>query len=66
MTVGPVIMSPCMNVCIMNEATGYCQGCYRTLGEIADWGRFSAAEKESIIEQLDRRRHADPTTLRNN
>jgi len=64
MSAEPVIMSPCMNVCIMNEETGYCQGCYRTLDEIADWGRFSAREKRAVVQTLDRRRQADqPSTI---
>ena len=29
------VPSPCISVCRMDEATGLCQGCWRTLGEIA-------------------------------
>ncbi|MDH5338586.1 MAG: DUF1289 domain-containing protein, partial [Rubrivivax sp.] len=34
---GPV-PSPCINVCQMDEATGWCRGCLRTIDEIALWG----------------------------
>ena len=34
--------SPCINVCRMDERTGWCEGCQRTLTEIA-------AEKNSTI-----------------
>ena len=27
------------SVCRMNPATGYCEGCFRTIPEITDWGR---------------------------
>lgn len=29
--------SPCINVCAMDTDTGWCLGCGRTLGEIAEW-----------------------------
>lgn len=61
----PVIMSPCMNVCIMNGETGHCQGCYRTLDEIANWGQFSAAERQAVYQALDKRRQADRRAVTN-
>jgi predicted Fe-S protein YdhL (DUF1289 family) len=63
MSAEPVIMSPCMNVCIMNEETGYCQGCYRTLDEIADWGRFSARQKSAVVKALKIRRRTDQPAI---
>jgi hypothetical protein len=47
--------SPCIQVCVLN-ASGYCQGCYRTIDEIAGWGRMSAAEQRLVLERLDARR----------
>ncbi|MEO8419289.1 MAG: DUF1289 domain-containing protein, partial [Methylophilaceae bacterium] len=32
------IQSPCVGVCTMSESTGFCQGCYRTIEEIRQWG----------------------------
>jgi predicted Fe-S protein YdhL (DUF1289 family) len=35
--ISPGVASPCINVCRMDEATGWCEGCHRTLDEIAFW-----------------------------
>lgn len=39
------VPSPCISVCQMDEQTGLCRGCYRTLDEIADWGRLTDDER---------------------
>lgn len=44
---GPV-PSPCISVCRMDEATGWCEGCLRTLDEVAAWGRGSEDWKRSV------------------
>jgi predicted Fe-S protein YdhL (DUF1289 family) len=48
---GPV--SPCINVCVLDDRN-VCQGCRRTIDEIAGWGRMSAAEQWVVIERLER------------
>ena len=40
----------------MNEATGLCRGCYRTLDEIARWGTMSDAEHAAVLAALPARR----------
>ena len=50
-----MIESPCNKVCVMNEQTGLCRGCYRTLDEIACWGAMSDEEKEEVIGKLAER-----------
>ena len=50
-----MIESPCNKVCVMNEQTGFCRGCYRTLDEIACWGMMSDEEKEEVIGKLAER-----------
>lgn len=50
-----MIASPCNKVCVMNEATGLCRGCYRTLDEIARWGEMNDAERREVIEKLAER-----------
>jgi len=50
-----LIASPCNKVCVMNEATGLCRGCYRTLDEIARWGTMSEEERKEVNEKLARR-----------
>ena len=51
-----MIASPCNKVCVMNEATGLCRGCYRTLDEIARWGTMSDAERSAVVAELPARR----------
>lgn len=48
--------SPCINVCRMDARTGWCEGCWRTIDEIAAWSRLSPAEREPIWAQLASRR----------
>jgi uncharacterized protein len=45
----PVVESPCINVCQMNEATGFCHGCYRTIEEIQDWWDLNFEQKSDVI-----------------
>jgi predicted Fe-S protein YdhL (DUF1289 family) len=39
----------------LSELTGWCLGCKRTLGEIADWPMLSPKEKRSILTRIERR-----------
>jgi predicted Fe-S protein YdhL (DUF1289 family) len=50
--------SPCINVCRMDAATGWCEGCQRTLAEIAAWSGLSDADKRAVWQELPRRREA--------
>ena len=52
--------SPCVRVCVIDQATGYCCGCYRTLDEIAFWTRYTSDERTRILARLDARRAAAP------
>jgi predicted Fe-S protein YdhL (DUF1289 family) len=47
--------SPCNSVCRMDAATGWCEGCFRTLDEIAAWGRMPDAQKRAVWRQLGQR-----------
>ena len=57
-----MIASPCTKVCLMNEATGLCRGCYRTLDEIARWGTMSDDERAKVIDELAARQAEAPVT----
>jgi uncharacterized protein len=48
---GPV-PSPCISVCRMDAATGLCEGCLRTLDEIAEWGMASDDAKRALWQTL--------------
>ncbi len=50
--------SPCISVCLMNDATGLCEGCLRTLAEIAAWGSMSDDGKRTVLAEIDSRRDA--------
>ncbi|MBR2515551.1 MAG: DUF1289 domain-containing protein [Halomonas sp.] len=59
-------LSPCIQVCkIKSVASRYqglsqelCQGCGRTLDEIACWGAMTEAEKAPVWERLEREGYA--------
>lgn len=46
------IATPCVKVCAVDGATGYCLGCRRTLPEIAGWARLSDEERAAIMAAL--------------
>ncbi|HKX78646.1 MAG TPA: DUF1289 domain-containing protein [Novosphingobium sp.] len=48
--------SPCNQVCRIDDATGWCTGCRRTLDEIAGWAALSPHEKQAVLDRLPRRR----------
>lgn len=54
--VAPVaIESPCVGICVIDEESGRCEGCARTLGEIARWTTMPAAERARIMAELPAR-----------
>jgi predicted Fe-S protein YdhL (DUF1289 family) len=52
------VASPCVSLCKMNPATGLCEGCLRTIDEIAHWSLFDDDEKRAVLTQLAARRTA--------
>ena len=50
--------SPCISVCQIDDATGRCKGCYRTIDEIRDWLILLPDERQRILERLAARRAA--------
>jgi predicted Fe-S protein YdhL (DUF1289 family) len=56
MTHEPQPASPCVGICLLDPATGYCRGCLRSVAEIAAWYEAGAAEKRAILGRLDQRR----------
>ncbi|MBX4870782.1 DUF1289 domain-containing protein [Rhizobium bangladeshense] len=49
------MQTPCIHVCSMVSATGFCAGCGRTLQEIGGWTNYTDAERRRIIAQLPAR-----------
>ncbi len=52
------VASPCVSLCQMHAATGWCQGCLRTLDEIAAWGGLDDRSRRLVLQQLRARRVA--------
>lgn len=50
--------SPCNKICQIDQVTRICLGCHRTLEEIGSWTRYSDAERDAIMAELDKRRVA--------
>lgn len=50
------VASPCIGVCRMHAGTGWCEGCLRTLDEIATWSRLDDAGKRAVLLRLPERR----------
>jgi uncharacterized protein len=49
------VPSPCISVCRMDAVTGLCEGCFRTLEEIAGWGMKADAERRAVWDLLQQR-----------
>ncbi|MGE0797365.1 MAG: DUF1289 domain-containing protein [Lautropia sp.] len=52
------LRSPCVSICRIEVATGYCAGCCRTIDEIADWAIYDDDEKRAVWLALRGRRAA--------
>ena len=48
--------SPCINVCRMSPETGWCEGCQRTIEEIAGWSRATDEVRRAILAAVAERR----------
>lgn len=53
------IQSPCTRVCTIDEATGLCSGCGRTIDEIARWSQMTDKERGRILASLPDRHGQD-------
>lgn len=49
------VLSPCVLVCTIDDATGWCLGCGRSGGEIAQWPFASDGERQAILDTLPER-----------
>ena len=49
------VPSPCISVCRMSEATGLCEGCFRTRDEIAAWSCADDDGKRRIWRAIEQR-----------
>ena len=53
-TVG--VRSPCISICRITDATPpLCEGCWRTLPEIAGWSRMHDGDKRRVWARIEHR-----------
>ncbi|RYE33545.1 MAG: DUF1289 domain-containing protein [Hyphomicrobiales bacterium] len=52
--------TPCIQICVIDPVNKLCEGCGRTLAEIAQWGRLSEAERLAIMALLPERLAGKP------
>jgi predicted Fe-S protein YdhL (DUF1289 family) len=46
------MITPCLQQCRVDPITKVCQGCQRTLDEIANWIYFTDIQRQAIMERL--------------
>lgn len=54
------VASPCISVCRMDASTGLCEGCLRTIDEIAAWSALDDDARHAVWDAIARRRAAPP------
>lgn len=52
------VPSPCVGVCRLDEAKRLCEGCLRTVREIARWPYANDEERRAVVASLPERRRA--------
>ncbi|MEK9825288.1 MAG: DUF1289 domain-containing protein [Methylotenera sp.] len=52
------VESPCIGVCSMNDETGFCHGCYRTIDEIRAWWDMPVEQQKALLQTLEQRQQA--------
>jgi predicted Fe-S protein YdhL (DUF1289 family) len=61
------VPSPCISVCLMDSARQLCDGCFRTIDEIAAWSRMDDLGKRVVWHRIAQRASAvvasDPSSV---
>lgn len=52
------VASPCISICTIDDATGLCTGCLRTLDEIAVWSVLDDDDRRAVWKAIGERRAA--------
>lgn len=50
------VESPCIRECRVDQVTGYCVSCFRTLREISYWETYAPDEQRRVLALLETRR----------
>jgi len=48
--------TPCVDICRISPSSGLCEGCGRTIAEIAGWAGMSPEQRRAIMKALPKRR----------
>jgi predicted Fe-S protein YdhL (DUF1289 family) len=51
-----LVASPCIDTCTLDPHTGWCEGCLRTIDEIAAWGALDDKARRAVWKRLPERR----------
>ena len=49
------VPSPCLSICRVDAATEFCEGCFRTLDEIAAWGMMRDDDRRGVWRLIQQR-----------
>jgi len=49
------VESPCVKLCVVHPEARICVGCYRSIDEIAGWGRLTPDQRRAIMADLPAR-----------
>lgn len=50
------IETPCNGNCLIDPDTGYCEGCWRTMTEIAKWTKYTPEKRREVMNVLELRK----------
>jgi len=45
------ILSPCIGICVLDQQ-GLCEGCHRSVHEIASWSAYSDDQRAHIMDSI--------------
>jgi len=46
------VPSPCVSVCVVHPKDGLCEGCLRTLDEVAAWGQMQSDQQRQVWQRI--------------
>jgi len=50
------LQTPCIKICLLDDETGLCTGCGRSIREIAGWTAMTDAERRAVMRELPARK----------
>ncbi len=50
------VTSPCIGICKLDQKSGFCIGCKRTIEEIGRWAMLDDPERQVVIDRLPGRK----------